>query len=106
MQTTSLGLLGAAASTPLAQRQAEADRAHHDAAGQARQTASAKQAENAAGIGETDNDQPASDRDADGRRLWEAPSEKKSSPRDSVEFNGVQAKDPTGQSGSQLDLSG
>jgi hypothetical protein len=106
MQTTSLGLLGAAASTPLAQRQTEADRAQHDGAGQARQTASAKQAENAAGIGETDNDQPASDRDADGRRLWEAPPGKNASPHDSSEPNAVQAKDPTGQSGSQLDLSG
>jgi hypothetical protein len=106
MQTTSLGLLGAAAATPLAQRQTEADRAQSDAAGQARQTASARQAENAAGIGETDNDQPASDRDADGRRLWEAPPARNTSPQASLEPNAAPAKDPTGQSGSQLDLSG
>ena len=32
-----------------------------------------KQAELAAGVGQTEQDQESSERDADGRRLWEAP---------------------------------
>jgi hypothetical protein len=59
--------------------------------------------EKASGIGQMDEDQQASERDADGRRLWEDSSKKKNSidpepPR--------QAKDATGQSGNALDLTG
>jgi hypothetical protein len=105
MQTIPLGLPGAAAATPLAQRQGEADQAQHAAASQARQTSGEKQAEKAAGIGETDHDEPASDRDADGRRVWEIRgASKKEDGND--EPAPPQAKDPTGQAGSRLDLSG
>ena len=66
-----------------------------------------KKAEMAAGIGETDGkDHETAERDADGRRLWEfRRPEAKSDAADDVE-NPPPAKDPTGQSGNVLDLSG
>jgi hypothetical protein len=105
MQTLPLGLAGAAAATPLAQRQSETDQAQHEAASHARQASGEKQAENASGIGQTDEDQPAFDRDADGRRIWEirAPREKED---DEAVPEPTQAKDTTGEVGGQLDLSG
>ncbi len=106
MQPSSLGPLGNAAAVPLAQRQTEVDRTHQEAASQARQTASEKQSEHAAALGEADTDQPASDRDADGRRLWEAPPGGKPQANATPTASPPLAKDPTGQSGSQLDLSG
>jgi hypothetical protein len=66
------GIVGSAAGSPLAQtRGSETERASHDTSGQQRQVDSNQDAENAAGIGQTAEDQQASDRDADGRRIWE-----------------------------------
>jgi hypothetical protein len=106
MQTIPLGLLGAAAATPLAQRQGETDPVQHDAAIQSRRAAGDKQAENAAGIGQTDHDQPAADRDADGRRIWEIRGDSKQEDEEEPAPLPATAKDPSGQSGTQLDLSG
>jgi hypothetical protein len=104
MQTLPLGL-GAAAATPLAQRQSETDPAQHENASQARQTAGERQAEKASGIGQTDQDQPAFDRDADGRRLWEIRQAEEPEQEELAPLI-PQAKDPSGQSGTQLDMSG
>ncbi|MEO8497326.1 MAG: hypothetical protein ABI614_19825, partial [Planctomycetota bacterium] len=74
-----------------------------------RQTKSDQQAEAAAGVGETTQDEKASDRDADGRRLWEAMNKQAGEPDDADEVKSKQAplsKDPTGASGGQLDLTG
>ena len=63
-----------------------------------------------AGIGRTDGENhDANERDADGRRLWEAPPEAKADGEnadDAANHPAPGAVDPTGTSGSQLDLSG
>ena len=107
MQSIPLGIVGAAAATPLAQRPGETDQLQHGAAAQARQSAGEKQAENASGIGQTNQDEAAGDRDADGRRIWERSPDSKNEADDSEPADAhTQAKDLTGQTGSQLDLSG
>lgn len=103
---TSLGVLGAAATTPLAQRQGEASRMTHEAANHARQVAVDRSAASVAGVGQTESNQPASDRDADGRRLWETSPSGKTAPEEEIAAAPTAGKDPTGQSGSQLDVSG
>ncbi len=106
MHTGSLGVVGAAAATPLAQRQTETDRLIRDDANHARQVAGEQAAQDAAGIGKTGQDEPVSDRDADGRRVWELSSGQKNDARDESVSSPPHATDPTGQSGTRLDLSG
>ncbi len=103
------GIAGSAAGAPLAQTKgSEAERAQKETAGAERKAATDKTAESAAGVGETKEDQESSDRDADGRRLWEIDEEKQAAEED--EIKDVQArrksKDPSGKSGNRLDLSG
>ncbi len=106
----SVGPMGAAASAagaPFAQGQgSEATRAQQESAEQARQTNSTKKAEDAAGIGQTEQDEEASDRDADGRRLWEGAPEEGNAEQDDPTATGQRSKDATGEKGGQLDLSG
>lgn len=102
------GFIGSFAGTPMSQSQgSDVDRAKSDRANQQRQVSSEQQAEKAAGIGATDEDQAAEDRDADGRRLWEI-DEQASSEQDSAEEEAPskQRRDASGSSGSHLDLSG
>jgi hypothetical protein len=96
-----------AAGAPLAQTKgAEAEKARQDAAGQQRHVQSAERAESAAGIGETDGQEHApSERDADGRRLWEAPPRAQSDDTPDPPPD-RHSKDATGQSGTTLDLCG
>jgi len=103
------GIVTSAAGAPLSQAAgSETERAQKDALHQQRQTDSGQQAEAAAGIGQTDEDQQSSERDADGRRLWEAPGkpEKKAAKEEPLATVVRQSKDASGQSGSQLDLTG
>lgn len=101
------GIAGSAAGAPLAQtRGSEVDRAQRDSSSQQRQVDGERQAESAAGIGQTDEDQEASDRDADGRRLWEAIDDEQPSEEASEEAPKRNSKDATGASGNTLDLSG
>lgn len=91
-------------------RSAEAGRVEKQSADQARQTKSDQKAEAAEGVGETTQDEKASDRDADGRRLWEAMPEQSAKVDEPSEGaltqKASQSKDPTGTSGGQLDLTG
>jgi hypothetical protein len=82
------------------------NQAQQDAAVQARHAAAERQAENAAGIGRMDQDEATSDRDADGRRLWERPPAGQANDEGEPNKAPPTNKDPTGQAGSQLDLSG
>ena len=104
------GIAGSVAGSPLAQSKgSDVERAQQDAANQARRTAADKKAENAAGIGEADGeDHETADRDADGRRLWEAPPEATSGDAPGQEGRSDRApvKDASGQRGNLLDLSG
>lgn len=101
------GMIGSAAGSPLAQGQgSEVNRAQQDTADHARQNQLAEKAEDAAGVGQTEEDEGASDRDADGRRLWEAPPEAPEQEAEEPQGADPRSKDPTGQKGGQLDLSG
>jgi hypothetical protein len=111
MNVSSLGgMIGSAAGAPLSQTAgSEAERTSREAASQQRQVDANQRAELAAGIGQTSEDQESSERDADGRRPWEAPA-KKGTPdvEDTAEATTPlrQSKDASGQCGNQLDLTG
>ena len=113
MNVGPLGMIGSAAGSPLSQiKGSDADKSTQAATDQSRRTDSADNAEKAAGIGQTEQDEQASDRDADGRRLWErsdASTDRASQERDAPDGDAPgqapQSKDASGQSGSQLDLS-
>lgn len=105
MSVGPLGVSGSFAAAPLAQNKATEDRMAQQTAEEARSTQARQNAEQAAGIGEMDQDQGAYERDADGRRPWERPApprpeeEEPPAPDRSV-------RDPTGERGQQLDLTG
>ncbi len=104
------GIVGSAAGAPLSQTTGtETERTQKESSAGGRLTDSQEKSQQAAGIGTTEQDQEASDRDADGRRLWEAsgkenPPEQPDSPED--EQNAPKSKDPSGEAGSTLDLMG
>jgi hypothetical protein len=104
------GIAGSAAGAPLAQTKgSEVERLQQDAGAQQRRVQGQLKAETAAGIGQADGeDHQTDERDADGRRLWERPAQKPGDPPadDSAAAERLQCKDPTGQSGNLLDLSG
>jgi len=102
------GVAGSAAGSPLAQTKgSEIERTEQDAAAQQRRAESAQKAEAAAGIGQTDGeDHEPAERDADGRRPWEAPARKKKTDEETAIPGPPRAKDSTGQSGALLDLTG
>ena len=85
----------------------ETERSQQDDSVQQRQAKFEKQAESAAGVGETTEDQESGDRDADGRRLCEESAEKESQEGTlEVGTDPTPSKDATGERGTQLDLSG
>jgi hypothetical protein len=106
--------LTSAAGTALSQTAgSDTERAQKDTISQRRIIDADLHAEQSAGIGETEKDQESSERDADGRRLWERPGEysKKNETDCSIadseaDVQSRQSKDPTGQSGTKLDLTG
>lgn len=103
------GMAGSAAGSPLAQRSgSDVNRAQQETADQTRQSQAAEKAEKAAGVGETEQDEQASDRDADGRRLWEETAEEQPHEQDdaSDDASGQAGRDPTGRIGGTLDLNG
>jgi len=106
MSIASLGIVGGLATTSLAQRTAETDRLQSDASDQTRGFDAAEKAEQAAGIGHTEGDSEATDRDADGRRVWEVESRSKQPAPTSEPAAPALSKDPTGQRGQALDISG
>jgi hypothetical protein len=111
MSIGSLGILGGAAGTPLAQTKgSDVDRAEQDTNDQKRQVTNELKAESAAGIAETDGQEHGTnERDADGRRPWEFPAKKHKASdgaSDPTQTPTPQSKDPSGDSGGQLDLTG
>jgi hypothetical protein len=103
------GMLSSAAGASLSQTAgSETERAQKESLAQQRLLEANQHAEQTAGIGQTEQDQESSERDADGRRLWEGPVEPKKTQKATadVEAESRQSKDPTGQSGTQLDLTG
>jgi hypothetical protein len=106
------GVVGSAAGTSLSQTAgAETERTQRDTAAQHRQIDGDKRSELASGIGQTEQDQESSERDADGRRLWETPGKRGKNAKEESADNDAsaaskQSKDPSGQSGTKLDLTG
>ncbi len=88
----------------------DTDRTAHETTAQAGRVSSDMKAESAAGIGKTDGDEHATaERDADGRRLFEKTPAAKASVAASADLPtgpASQSKDPTGDSGGALDLTG
>lgn len=103
------GVLGSAAGAPLSQtRGSESERAARESAAQDRRADGEQRSEKAAGVGQTEEDQETSDRDADGRRLWEAPAEGEATSEspDDQQHQPQRVKDPKGEAGNTLDLMG
>ncbi|HEX3602254.1 MAG TPA: hypothetical protein VHU84_19025 [Lacipirellulaceae bacterium] len=105
------GLLSSTAGTALSQTSgSDTERTQKDALAQRRGADASQHAEQSAGIGQTEQDQQSSERDADGRRLWENPTGAKKAAKTTAEAEAEaearQSKDPTGQSGTKLDLTG
>jgi hypothetical protein len=108
MSIASLGIIGGLASTSVSQRAAETDKSQQRATEQSRAADASELAELAAGIGQTEQDSEAADRDADGRRLWERPLEKKAKEVETLPqaAGTAMSKDPSGTCGGELDLVG
>lgn len=106
------GMVGSFAGSPLSQSKgSDTDQVQNASTNQSREIQMEKNAEKASGIGETERHEEASERDADGRRLWEKKNQKKQSPseQDAAQASTQEAprsRDATGQHGKQLDLSG
>ena len=101
------GVVGSAAGAPLSQTAgSETERAQKDSSAHQRQVETDKKAADAAGVGQTEEDQGTAERDADGRRFWEG--DQQPTPDQAGEETEAtrQAKDPTGSSGNSLDLTG
>jgi hypothetical protein len=110
MSIGSLGFAGIGAATPLAQTKGtDADREAQESTAKEMQQQTDAQAEQAAGVGQTDGDEhETADRDADGRRLWELPAKKKAVAKAtaSVVEESTHSRDASGQCGNELDLTG
>ena len=113
MSINSFGILGSVATTQLTQTSgSDAQNAAAQTANNQRQVAAAEQAESAAGVGQTDGENhETSERDADGRRLWErAPGKRAATKAADSPANSASepplSKDASGLAGNTLDLSG
>lgn len=107
MSVGPLGFIGSIAGTPLSQAKGAETERTQEATNQQRQVRTDDKAEQAAGIGQTDQDSEASDRDADGRRLWEAPAKQdETDESEPTERQAPRTKDVHGQAGNHLDLLG
>jgi hypothetical protein len=108
MTIPSLGIVGSFAAAPAAQRAADVERTQQETSEQARVERATERAEEAAGIGQTEEDAEAQERDADGRRLWEQTPKNAASSDEpaAAEAPPHRAKDPSGQCGGQLDVVG
>ena len=108
MSLASLGIASGLASIPSSQRAHDTEKVQRETTAQARSAAAVEDAASAAGIGRTEEDAEASDRDADGRRPWEIPDTANKQPDQdaTTAAAAILAKDPTGVRGNLLDLTG
>ena len=114
----SVGPMGASfassiAATDLAQRSAgDVPATQQATSNHSRKVDSTEKAEKAAGVGDPEESEKASDRDADGRRAWEHVGHPEEDSETEPELSGEatydrsQQKDPTGLKGREIDLSG
>jgi hypothetical protein len=106
------GVLSSAAGSQLQQTHGkDTDRASQEVSSQQRGDKLGDHADMAAGVGQTEEDQGTSERDADGRKMWEGPpqdnsQEQQQNDEQHSEQQEHQPKDPTGEAGNALDLTG
>jgi hypothetical protein len=103
------GVISSAAGAPLSQTAGnETERTQKDALSALRKVDAEQMAERAAGIGQTNEDQESSERDADGRRPWELPVKRGKLQTDdpTAGLAARPSKDASGLCGNQLDLTG
>ncbi|MCE5268613.1 MAG: hypothetical protein LLG00_12075 [Planctomycetaceae bacterium] len=107
MLTGPTGIAAHTAGVPSSQTTAETNRTQQAVAARGRRVYHERKAETAAGIGEPDGEhhQPG-ERDADGRRPWEEPTEEIAPARKTGGPVAGRSKDPSRQSGNLLDLTG
>ncbi len=105
---SSLGIIGSLATTASAQRTADVERVERETSDQARVAASNARAARAGGVDEPQEESEISDRDADGRRPWEFPAHTPvvEAATEPEEVPAPIAKDPRGEAGNELDISG
>jgi hypothetical protein len=102
-----LSIVSSIAGVPRVQAKgSDVERERLDAGTAARQSESARKADDAAGVGTTSEESATDERDADGRRLWERRAAKEKPVDGAPSESEPRAKDPSGAAGSQLDLSG
>ncbi|MFI4876656.1 MAG: hypothetical protein ACIALR_15000 [Blastopirellula sp. JB062] len=108
---TGAAIVSSLAASPLAQNaSSEVDKNRQETSNQARKVDSDQKAIKAAGVGDPDETQESSDRDADGRRLWEVQDEANEQlneyePAD-LPPEPPRGRDASGQKGGMLDVSG
>ncbi len=96
------GIVGSVAGSPLSQTKGSStERASRDAATQETKDTLDLQAEKSSGVGQTEGDSESSDRDADGRRLWERTPDGK---QESEEEAQQEETPPSEEDGNRLDL--
>ena len=107
------GIPNSLAGSPLAQsRGSDVERTQQETSDQARRVGTEQRAQDAAGVGQTEQDEEASDRDADGRRPWELnPQDEGQTAEDGSDGSNSEEEQPRGrdakkQSGTQIDLTG
>lgn len=111
---TGMSFASSVAATDLAQRNSsDVAQTQQATANQARVLEATEKAEKAAGIGDAEESEKTSDRDADGRRAWErAEHHSSDSEQDELDLAGEAIyddrppKDAGGATGRQLDISG
>jgi len=104
-----LSFVSVGAGTPLAQAKgSDADRIEQESSAAQGRFHNELKAEEAAGIGQTDGeDHETEDRDADGRRLWELPPKAAEAIEEtSMTTDEPHIRDPHGELGNKLDLTG
>lgn len=106
MSIGSLGMIGSLASTSQSQRVADVEKVERETTDQARRSEGQAQAEVAAGIGQTEEESEVADRDADGRRPWEFPGHPAPEEASEEALPPAPIKDPHGDAGTVLDVSG
>ncbi len=100
-------MIGSIAAAPQTQRTASTDRQATDSQRVQGENANDLAAELAAGIGQTEGDQAAEDRDGDGRLPWQREHHEHHEALDpSTQHIVAKSRDVTGESGSSLDLDG
>lgn len=99
--------VGSLAGTGLAQAtSSDIDKAKSESINHSRKHEAVERADEAAGIGKTHEDAQSGDRDADGRRIWEIGPDGQRRRATQQDREPPRSIDPTGEAGTQLDLSG